>query len=526
MPPNPANANVAENAPEAEDAKPNFSVSAPNVNLAKPLEISKRPEDIALCEKINQTIEQSEFANARWGVFVASLKDGRVTCARDARQLFNPASIEKTLTSIVALALLDTDYRFRTSVFAENQIQTDGTLSGDLILYGRGAPDFDDDSLQDLINQLQAKGLKRVKGNIIGDESYFKGENIGDGWTWNELQWHYGAEAGALSFRENQASVYMQDGRAVASTDFLTVENDLKPAGKDAPEGFGIKRGLEDNQVYLWGSGDKAFGKLSVHNPALWTAKTFKDALEKRGIGVEGEARSVNWRTENKTNVESAAEFAFVESKPLAELIERMNKHSVNIYGELLLRALGKKFGDSAPDENRQMQAVRGDDAAGAAVVKNWLRGKNIATEGVEIRDGSGLSRLDFVTPEVFARAMIAAAQSNFAAAFENSLPISGTDGTLGGRLWNVKGKILAKTGSVTFVNSLTGYAQGADEIFAFAIISNNVTRKSDSSRIIDKIAQSLVKPDANEKEAPKTEKTRTDTSKPAAESSPADNRR
>ncbi len=165
-----------------------FSVPSPDVNLAKPLQISTRAEDVALCENINQTIEKSEHANARWGVFVLSLKDNRITCARDARQLFNPASIVKAITSIVALDKLGVDFRFKTSVFAQNQIEADGSLNGNLIIYGQGAPDFDKDALENLIVQLQAKGLKHIKGDIVGNDSYFKGASIGDGWTWNDLQ--------------------------------------------------------------------------------------------------------------------------------------------------------------------------------------------------------------------------------------------------------------------------------------------------------------------------------------------------
>lgn len=471
-----------------------FEIPAPNVNLAKPLEISRQPKDAALCDKINQTIEQSEFANARWGVLAVSLKDGRAVCERDARKLFNPASIEKTLTAIVALDKLGADFRFKTSVFAPKQIETDGTLDGDLTIYGRGAPDFDTEDLENLTNQLQAKGLRRITGNVIGDDSYFEGETLGDGWTWNDLQWYYGAEASALTFRENQAGVYMQDGKPIVSTDYLQLRGELQPKQDGETAAFGIERGLADNQIYIWGSGDKASGRVAVHNPALWTAKTFKEFLEKRGIIVGGEAKSVDWKTPDKLNVETAAELAAVDSKTLAEIVNRMNKHSVNLYGELILRTLGKKFGDTAPDESRQMQAVRGDDAAGAAVVKKWLTEKNVAADEIQIHDGSGLSRLDFVTPEAFVRALVFAAESNFADVFKDSLPIAATDGTLGGRLSKVKGKILAKTGSVTYVNSLTGYAQASDdEIFAFAIISNNVTRKSDSSRIIDQIAASFV---------------------------------
>lgn len=499
------NANIDEQQMPQDQTEASFSVPSPNVDLAKPLQISSQAEDVALCENINQTIEKSEFANSRWGVFVLSLKDNRITCARDARQLFNPASIEKVITSIVALDKLGADFRFRTSVFAADQIEADGSLNGDLTVYGRGAPDFDRAGLDNLISQLQAKGLKHIKGNIVGNDSYFKGASIGDGWTWNDLQWHYGAEASALSFRENQAAVYMDvDGKPAVSTDFLEVRGEIKPTESGQTEAFGVERGLQDNQLYVWGNGKKAYGRISVHNPALWTAKNFKEALEKKGITVVGEAKFVDWKTEGKFDAANAPELAFVESQPLAELVRTMNKRSINLYGELLLRIIGKKFGDTAPDESREIQELRGDDLAGASVVKKWLRTNNVAVEDIQIHDGSGLSRLDFITPEAFGRALVYAAQSNFAAVFENSLPIAGTDGTLGGRLWNVKGKILAKTGSITYVNSLAGYAQKEDgEIFAFVIIGNNVTRKNDSARLIDKIAASLVKPVPNEKENP-----------------------
>lgn len=477
-----------------------FDVPASDINLAKPLQISTKPEDAALCEQINRTIEQSEYANARWGVFVLSMKDGRIACARDGRQLFNPASIQKTLTSIVALDKLGVDFRFKTSIFAPASIDADGTLNGDLTIYGTGAPDFDNDAMDTLISQLQAKGLKRVKGNIVGDDSYFKGMNIGEGWTWNELQWHYGAEASALSFKENVAGVYMNtDGKAAASTDLMEIRGAVKPTQSGQTPAFGVQRGLESNEVFVWGNGNRAYGKLSVHDPALFTAKNFKKSLENKGITVEGDVKSVGWKTENRREVTNTNELAAVESKPLGELVQRLNKHSVNLYGELLLRAIGKKFGGTAPDESREIQEIRGDDAAGAAVVKKFLRENNVAVEDIQIHDGSGLSRLDFVSPEAFARALVYASKSNFGQVFANSLPIAGTDGTLGGRLWNVKGRILAKTGTITFVNSLAGYAQADDEIFAFSIIANNITRgKHGGVRIIDKIAQSLVKKSMN----------------------------
>ncbi|MGI8787329.1 MAG: D-alanyl-D-alanine carboxypeptidase/D-alanyl-D-alanine endopeptidase [Pyrinomonadaceae bacterium] len=469
-----------------------LDVPNPNINLARPLVISQKSEDVALAKKIDETIEKSEFTNARWGVFVVSLKDGRVVVARDAQKLFNPASIEKTLTSIVALDKLGADFRWTTSLAAAKEI-TDGNLDGDLIIYGRGAPDFDETNLENLVAQIQAKGLKHIKGNIVGDESYFKGDDIGDGWTWNDLQWHYGAEAGALTFKENQADVFIKDGVPTSSTDVFQMKNALEPKQTGKIETYGIKRGLADNQVYIWGNGDKASGTIAVHNPALWTARTLKKLLEQKGIVVDGEAKSVDWKTENRLKIENAVELVRVESKTLAEIVNRMNKRSVNVYAELLLRTLGKKFGGDAPDESRQLNEVRGDDSAGTSVIKKFLRENNVATDEIQIHDGSGLSRLDFVTPEAFGRALVFAAESKSADVFETSLPIAGTDGTLGGRLAKAKGKILAKTGSITYVNSLAGYAQAANgEIFAFVIIGNNLTRQRDAVTLTDAIALTL----------------------------------
>lgn len=484
----------SEQATNSEDVLPtneeSFTVPTPNINLAKPLEISNRTEDLALAKKIDEMIEKSEFADARWGVFVVSLQDGRVLAARDGQKLFTPASVQKLLTSVVALDKLGADFRWKTSVFALNKIEN-GVLDGDLILYGQGAPDLSDEGIENLANQLKAKGLQKVKGNIIGDESFFTGDNFGDGWTWNELQWYYGAEASALSINRNEVKLNLQNGKPTASTDYVQVSGEVKPT-QDI-ESVGVKRELGSNKIYVWGEGKNLDVRVAVQNPALWSAKLLKEALQKKGIAVEGDAKSADWKAENKFDIEHATELANVESQTLGEIIRRMNKDSVNLYAELILRTLGKEFGETAPDENPKTQKTRGDDSAGASVIKKWLTENGVTFQETEtIRDGSGLSRLNFVTPETIGRALIAAAQMKTAETFRNSLPIAGTDGTLRGRLGNVRGNILAKTGSITYAASLAGYAKNERETLAFVILCNNETRKADSSVLIDAIAESL----------------------------------
>ncbi len=466
-----------------------FEVPESNINLEKPLEVSVQPKDIELCESIDETTKQSEFSKARWGIIAISLKDGRVVCEREGQKLFNPASIQKLLTSIVALDKLGEDFRWKTSVYSKNEAES-GTVEGDLILYGNGSPDFDDEQLNKLVQQLKSKGITQIKGDIIGDESYFTGDNLGDGWAWNEVQWYYGAASSALSFNQNLTTVTIADGKPKSDSKYVELSGEVKPV--EDIEAIGLKRELGTNKVYVWGNGKNLDVKIAFNNPALLGAKILNEVLEKNGINVEGEAKSADWKSADKLTPENAFEIASVQSQTLAEIVHKMNKDSVNLYAELLLRTLGKKFGDESPNDNPKIQKLRGDDLAGAAVIEKWLSEHNIATDEIAVHDGSGLSRLNFVTPESIGRALVYASQSKFAEIFKNGLPVAGQSGTLRNRLSGVSGKILGKTGSITYVNSLAGFAKNTDETLAFVIIGNNIIGDKNGVEIVDKIALNL----------------------------------
>ena len=135
----------------------------------------------------------------------------------------------------------------------------------------------------------------------------------------------------------------------------------------------------------------------------------------------------------------------------------------------------------------------RGDDEAGLAVVRQWLEEAGIATRNLALHDGSGLSRLDLVTPEATARLLVNIARRPSATAFRDSLPIAGRDGTLKFRLRAAAGRIQAKTGTLTYTNSLSGYVvTDDDELLAFSIICNNETAETRGTRPIDAIATLL----------------------------------
>lgn len=470
--------------------------------------------DTELARLIDQAIDSSELASARWGVCVISMTDGSTLYQRNADKLFTPASNMKIYTTGVALDLLGPEYRWRTSVYANAQPDAIGRLQGDLILYGRGAPDLvarskDDNrgSLVKLADDLYARGVRSISGNVIGDESYFRGDPLGDGWQWPDLQWYFGAEASALSVNGNEVDVnFVPSTKAGESPTvrvsdpegFVTVQNRMaagKPGGHPT---IGVHRGLSDNNIEVWGEfapGTKGFGaRLSVHNPALWAAKLFLDQLKTRGIRVEGQTLSRDSRVpqSERFNPTQAVELASVTSQPLSEIVKKTNKESVNLYAELILRTLGRERGEmTAPPEANGRE--RGDDEVGLAVIRVWLARAGIATSRLALHDGSGLSRLDLVTPETSARLLLAISKTASASVFRESLPISGRDGTLAGRLKTIVDRVSAKTGSLTYDNSLSGYlTTSKGELLAFSIMCNDETSRNESTRLIDEIISLL----------------------------------
>jgi D-alanyl-D-alanine carboxypeptidase/D-alanyl-D-alanine-endopeptidase (penicillin-binding protein 4) len=476
--------------------------------------ISKRPADMALARDIDQAIDGSDLTRARWGVFVTSMKDGRVLYSRNGDRLFTPASNMKVYTTAVALDLLGADYRWRTSVYADRQPDPNGVIEGDLTLFGRGAPDLDSKSgLVSLADQLYQRGLRQVRGNIIGDDSYFRGELYGLGWQWNDLQWYFGAEPSALTVNENSVELTIAPANKPGSSATLTLSktsnylhltNRTNTVERDATTTIGINRGLSDNELLVWGDfpvGGRPFSAfLSVPKPALWAATLFKEALIARGIKVEGESGSRDFRVadRDKFDLQKEFEIAQTNSAPLSELVRHTNKESDNLYAELILRTLGKERGASAPDPDPRKNRERGDDEAGTAVVRSWLDRNGVAADDLAIRDGSGLSRLDLVTPEATARLLSAISRTNSATAFRDSLPIAGRDGTLGGRLTRDAGRIFAKTGTLTYDHSLSGYAVTSDgEVLAFSIFCNDASGPGNPTRIIDQIASLIAQSEA-----------------------------
>jgi len=464
-----------------------------------------------LARLIDEAIDTSEFTSARWGVCVISLGDGSLLYARNADRLFTPASNMKLYTTAVALEHLGPDFRWRTSVYTATPIGVDGTINGDQTLYGRGAPDLSSRpvrelpaSLAQLADQMYQRGVRHVRGDVVGDESYFRSEPFGDGWQWNDIQWYFGAEPSALSIDNNEVDIEIKpatDAKLPPVARLSSADMDLKlttdvattAAGEQLT--VGIHRGLSDNNIRVWGefpAGTRGFGaRLSVHDPARMAATLFITALKARGITVTGGARTRDFRTpvDERFNPLQATELGNVLSQPLSDIVRVTNKESINLNAELILRTLGRERGELAPDPDPLAKRERGDDEAGLALIRQWLERLGIDTKALALHDGSGLSRLDLVTPEATVKLLQAASKTATASVFHDSLPVAGMDGTLNARLRQYQGRVSAKTGSLTYTNSLSGYLSTDNGVeLAFSIICNDHTGHANSAQVIDRI--------------------------------------
>jgi len=399
---------------------------------------------------------------------------------------------------------LTPDFHFVTSVYAKEKPE-DGKVKGDLIIYGRGDPSiaarFSDGDyfkgINALADRIVTAGVKRVKGDLVGDESYFNGAPLGSGWEWEDLTWSYGAPVSALNINDNALDLNVKPGDRVGapvlvttgppSASFVTIVNRATTSARGSRGTLRIYRGLGANTIELSGSvplGDAGFvGGIAIPDPALAFVTMLRDALMKRGVKIEGRVRTVSWRTvgsivpaypvnEQQTGV-PPIEITSLQSPPFSVVAAHTLKPSQNQYTELILRTLGRTQPPPVGDNGR----TRDDEEAGLEIVRNFLRQAGIGDNDVALNDGSGLSRNDLISANTTVALLTFMTRHKYFEQFRDALPIAGVDGTLRTRMRGTpaEGNLRAKTGSLSSVASLSGYVTtAAGEHLVFSMMLNN----------------------------------------------------
>ena len=468
---------------------------APN----QPVRVGNSTKTIAeLQTRIVEVLNKPELAQAMVGIKVTSLETGKILFEENGSKLLRPASNMKLYTVAAALDLLSPDYRFVTSVYAAARPDAAGILHGDLTIYGRGDPSiaarFNSGDyfkgINELASQIAAAGVKRVEGDLVGDETYFTGPRYGSGWNWEDLQWWYGAEVSALTVNDNALDLLVKPGSAVGAPGVITtgppdpllaIVNRVVTGAKGSKRELALHRGLGADVLEIHGSiplDDRGYAAgVGISHPGLLFVYLLRSSLAQRGVIFTGKLRTVPAPAYANGPATSRPagliEIASMQSPPLSLIAAQTLKPSQNLYTELILRTLGRVV----PPSLNSSDTTRTSEDAGLEIVKTFLKEAGVNTSGLALTDGSGLSRNDMITAEASVQLLTYMGRHRYAGVFREALPIAGVDGTLRNRMkgTTAENNVRAKTGSLSSAASLAGYLTTAGgENLVFSIMVNN----------------------------------------------------
>lgn len=451
-----------------------------------------------LSDRLDKILADPRLVGSQTTVDVRDAETGEVVYTRNGDTRSIPASNEKLLTSAAAADLLGLDHRFTTSVLSTGS-RSGSILRGPLYLRGTGDPTMLADDYDALAARVAATGIETVTGGLVADDTWFDNVRLGTEWAWDDEPYSYAAQVSALSLAPDTdydaGSVIVTvapstAGRAPTVTltppnSYVRVENRATTGAAGSAFTLSVDRRHGGNTMVVTGSMPADSGPdtnyMSVWEPALYAAAVFRAALARHGVTFGSGATRLG------TAPAGAAQVAAHQSAPLGEILVPFLKLSNNNHAEVLTKAIGRKVSGA------------GTWSAGLAAITAWLGQHGVTTSVIRMRDGSGLSRQDLVTPaQVNALLRTVRGEAWFPTWYQ-ALPIAGQpDRLVGGTLRRrmvgtaAAGNVHAKTGTLTSVTALSGYVTNAGgRALVFSIMLNDYLGSSPKD-IEDKVAVAL----------------------------------
>ena len=463
-------------------------------------------QNLILTNDLESIINNPEFNNALIGVYVKSMETGEVLFKKNDEKNFITASILKLLTTSTALELLGENYQFKTSLYLDGNISDNGNFYGNIIIKGSGDPSMSNYFYEDpsvvvdfFARCLDSIGIKTIRGNIIGDDKCFDNKYYAPGWSWEDMDYWFSAQINGLSIYDNTVDIKIypsnklieQPSIIVSPTNtYMRVFNHLISVPKNEPLIIEPIKDIKTNTLELYGkvpvgnSNDNTeILSITVDNPTLYFLNLFKESLDRQQLKFRGSIIDIDdWSGEVKySNLQKICDFY---SPNLLEIISVINRTSHNLCAVMILKTFSlNKSGE-------------GSFSKGINEVKKYLSKKGIPPEKIEIVDGSGLSRYNFLSPKIIVTLLTSIYNSKYRDIFINTLAQPGKIGSLQRRMTGSRAEknVYAKTGTMNNISNLAGYVRTRDgEMLAFCIMMMNFTvQEMDAQNLQDLICMLL----------------------------------
>jgi len=456
-----------------------------------------QPTPATLQVRLNRLLSDDFFQRATAGIAVFDLTAQKTLFVHNEKRLCRPASNMKLLTSAAALTALTSEYSFKTGLFYTGVINETGRLLGDIYLVGGFDPELKFADLDTLVSLVRKAGISSIDGSLYLDASMADTVFWGKAWSWDDDMETFQPYLSPIPLNKGVAKLKvipaMPSRAPIIQTEpesaFIQVVNRATTTWNSAepPEStlrFSRENNGTSNRIVVSGSISSSANayetRISLKNPRGYALTIFHEKLIKQfpesNIAMGGTMR-----------VPADAQNLGYATRNMAEALRRLNKESDNLNAEMFLYALGhrKYLGPSTSEK-------------GIAVVQQLMTQLGFEANSYRMVDGSGLSNQNYLTPEQLVAVLKYMYQSPNFDLFRNSLPVAGVDGTLANRMKNSAAfqKVAAKTGSLTSVSTLSGYATASNgHLLAFSIMIQNFTERSSyvAVNIIDKICETLV---------------------------------
>lgn len=445
-----------------------------------------------LAQRLDSLLNDPLLRTSEVGITVFDLTAGESLFRYQDEKLYRPASTEKVITSVTALARLGTDYTMDTRLQYTGRIEND-TLKGNLYLIGGFDPEFMDEDLDSLVEAVVRSGIRYIADTLAADVSMTDSVYWGPGWSWDDVPNSFQPYLSPLLLNRGCVDVTVSPTQkdslpevtCVPASGYYQVDNDAVSHCPQAGKLEITRNWLHNgNLIHVSGNVSKTATKtLSVYRSEDFFFHTLIDRLKEKGI----EAHTAVFAECPPSDSLAVVSPLYTLQRPIGEVLEQAMKESDNLCAESMFYHLAAKHAGR--------KYVSSDD--GTDAISEFMKTElGFHPEHYRIADGSGVSLYNYVSPRLMLEYLkYAYYHADIFQPFYDSLPIAGVDGTLEHRMKKTKAyrKVHAKTGSVTGVSSLAGYAKAANgHQLAFVIINQNVMKLRKARDFQDKVCHIL----------------------------------